>query len=788
MTFTPRAGKRAYRFPPLLFDRIDRLTIRRTASVALVCVGLLAAETPAPAAHGLVHIPSFAPQEISIATLDPTTAAAQLEKSALQAYVGTTPRFAGAIPEHLKALESLEALLVLSFNPASSGFKQRDKRCAVAAQIRTALEGKAEGVTLSPYPVTPFHPDYLQHLDQVEQAKAKGHDRGSIDGLRFRAQGERAQALVQTRWRLDGDNWDVTLQEVPIDQLMPIVLNGWLGPPWMKQGWFHAYKLLAPAVSNAEEKQSADAIYRRLVHGEYEDLTQQLNLERRLLTDLTRGCDRVVLGYTSRREYYDDNTSDGVENIAFDSQLGLNSPVFIRTAKLKDFPWNGLLRLGMKQKPEAAWNPIAGFTDAPGRLLWSTLSDAALLPLPYSGSWIPNRVDPEVALAWRPSGGFKLPPDAMLPQAGTGMLKPVGEGRFAFAKIVYQVRSSRFHDGSNTEVADLLYPYVLAYRWGIRTGNDDKTYDPTIESATTWMREQLIGLKVLRVQRTVSEVGGDVKVPKQIAVVEVYVNYAAKDPLQVAALAPPWSPVPWHVLVLMEEAVQRGFTAFSKEQAERLAVSWLDLARDESLHTHLQTLIEEFEQKAYRPAALTGLVSAEAARLRWRALKQFGQDNRHLLVTNGPYRLKQWSNTSAVVQVDRELTYPHGVGSFDHYAYPPRALITEVKREANRVLVSADVEMLLQQQRSRVMVRERLTPTTLRGLYAIRPDSRYLVLGPDGSVVQAGTAKMASDGRFVAELPKSLARGRYTFVVAIYLDGNSINPTARMLSFEASAS
>jgi hypothetical protein len=206
------------------------------------------------------------------------------------------------------------------------------------------------------------------------------------------------------------------------------------------------------------------------------------------------------------------------------------------------------------------------------------------------------------------------------------------------------------------------------------------------------------------------------------------------------------------------------------------------------MHARLSKLIDGFERDGYRPAVLKDRVSAEAARLRWRALKKFSEEHGHFLVTNGPYRLTKWSENSSVLEVVRELTYPHGVGSFNHYAYPPRAVITDVKRDANRVLVYVDVERVVQEQRSYVNVRERLKRVAMRGLYLIRPDSRYLVLGPDGSVVKASTASMKDDGRFVAELPQSLPPGRYTFLVAIYLDGNSVRPPARSFSFEVAGS
>lgn len=735
--------------------------------------------------------PSYYPQEITIATVDPAAAGAQLQKTTLHAYVGATPRLPAGAGAELKAVESLEAFLVLGFNPATKAFAQPAQRCAAARGILAGLDPEHPEIMLSPYPVTPFHPDYLRHLDRVDAAAAARAGAKVERDVAFRARGARAQALAQSRWRLGAaDAWDASLEEVPVAALMPPAASGWPGPPWMKEGWFHAYRLLGAAVSDPADRRSADAAYRRLAHGEYAGPTEQARLQRDLLASLLRGCDRVVLGYTVRREYYNDGYA-GIENVAVDAQLGLNTPVFLRTVKLKDFPWNGWLYLGTEDRPAAAWNPVAGFTDVPGRLLWSAVGDAAELPMPYNASWIPNRAQAETEVALQ-SPGIRVPPDALLPRAGAGELAPVGAGKFAAARVRYRVSASRFHDGTRTEVADLLYPYVFAYRWSEKAGakapGDGRAYDPAVDAGTAWMRERLKGLKVLRVEKRINDIADDIKVPVEFPVVDVYVDYAAPDLPQVAALAPPWSTVPWHVLVLMEEAVQRGWAAFSQEEAGRRAVSWLDLVRDGPLLARLRALIAQFEQEGYRPAALQGRVTAEAARDRWRALAAFAAEHGHLLVTNGPYRLTQWTDASAVVQVNRELTYPHSVGSFNHYADPPRAVITAVRQEAGRVLVDVDVEKLVQEQRRYRTVREPLKRQSLRGLYRIRPDARYVVLGPDGAVVATGAATLREDGRFAAELPQRLPRARYTFMIGIFLDGNAVRPATRVLSFDAGAS
>ncbi|HLF22784.1 MAG TPA: hypothetical protein VI565_02605 [Burkholderiales bacterium] len=117
-----------------------------------------------------------------------------------------------------------------------------------------------------------------------------------------------------------------------------------------------------------------------------------MNLERDLVTSLTADCRMIVAGYTIKREYFNAEFSAGIENVGYDSIDGLHSPIFPRTAKLKDFPWNGWLALGIDAKPTAAWNPIAGMTDRFGRLMWFAVGDPALLPSPYEAGWMLNRI------------------------------------------------------------------------------------------------------------------------------------------------------------------------------------------------------------------------------------------------------------------------------------------------------------------------------------------------------------------------------------------------------------
>jgi len=330
------------------------------------------------------------------------------------------------------------------------------------------------------------------------------------------------------------------------------------------------------------------------------------------------------------------------------------------------------------------------------------------------------------------------------------------------------------------ETADLLYPYALAFRWGGEKGEAGAS-DPDIAVATHLIRERLKGIRILRVEEKSLQLA-DLTFSYRIPIVEVYLDDFSSDPEETALLAPPWSSVPWHVLALMEAAVERGMAAFSKAEAERRRLPWLDLVRDPAQVVEMRALIREFAASGYRPAALAELVSPEAAKARWEALDKFVEETGHLLVTNGPYRLASWSPDAFVFNVVREFTYPIGIGTFDYHAYPPKASITRVEHIGNRVFVSADVAVAVKQQRDRRIVRMPLKRDTLRETSPIRPVARYVVVGEDGKVAAAGGAKWEPDGRFAISLP-ALPPGGYNLFIAILADGNAIDPDIGRLSF-----
>jgi hypothetical protein len=332
-----------------------------TRRVAFACVLVAAlAAASAEAGHEWPIYSSFYPSVIDIKTVDPANAAQLLPQGGIHAYIGAEPAFSGASPADVASLESLGAFVIISVNPPD---------CEALEGTLRDLADHPGKMVFHPYPVTPFHADYLEQEDLAQAAAARA----------------RAAAPAAHKGKIQFIDTDSLIERATAR------FDGWSGPPWIKAGWFQAYQLLADALPADERKEAADDL-EQLERGDFDDLDDQFNAERDFVSLLTSNCGRAVAGYTIRREWYDNDYSTGIENIASDSIAGLDSPVFLRTAKLKDYPWNGILRLGVPDPPKAAWNPVAGFTDPAGRLIWSALGDRASFPAPYGAGWELDRM------------------------------------------------------------------------------------------------------------------------------------------------------------------------------------------------------------------------------------------------------------------------------------------------------------------------------------------------------------------------------------------------------------
>ncbi len=729
----------------------------------------------ARAGHEFPFYPSFYPQEITVEALDAKAAAQRLAKGTLHAYAGNEIA-AQAERAKIGSVTALGGYVVATFDRRVPALADRSARCAAARGLKDAL---GEGYIWHPYPVTPFHADYLHHADRAEAARAAVTAQKNVR-LRLRARDAAAERLLHSppRANAPADGELAIVDPVALAAQASARYNGWSGPPWIRQGWFYAFLLLAPAVTDGATRARIDEAARRLMHADYRTLEERIDLERSLVALLQSGCERVVLGYTVRREHYGTEYSQGVENVGFDALEGLASAIFPRTVKLRDFPWNGWLNTAVPAAPASAWNPVVGgFGDAFGRLVWWAVADPAFLPSPHGGGWIENRVNASVEKNGR---ALAVPEDAVLPEPGSGRLLPVGRGKTAASRIVYRVRNSAFHDGTSMTAADLFYAYAFAAAWGAGAAAD-----PGVAQATALARERLKGVRLLRVE-TETLASGEDKLRYEVPVIEVYLDSGSGS--EAATVAPPWSTLPWHLLALLEEGARRGYFAFGAAAAARRGVPELDLVRNTTIVGQLAGLARELEERAYVPPALTRYAGGEEARTRYRRLREFYAAHGHWLVTNGPYVLGRWNGTKAVLSAFRDPSYPKGLGSFNAYAVPLKAYVTRIEQRSFGAEAYTETEWLERLGRDVRIVRgsfatklaERLTGA------GAPPVCRYLLVGPDGAVATAGAVHADGSGTCRLEFGPAAGRkgtGGYRLVLAPVLEDAAANAPIKIVNW-----
>src|SRR5260370_19173984 len=252
-------------------------------SLLAALAATLAIATVARGGHELPMYPSYYPHEIAIETIPPERAAPLLLENKIQAYLGPQPPFSGDVPASIRAVESLGSFVIVLRNPA--GPTDGASTCATVETIVGDIAGK-QGFVFHPYPITPFHGDYLYYADLAETAKARflrARDRTSAAPGNFKVKaGGAFQHLIRPEWIAQGPEWDVAVEEVGAADLVASSMtsvNGWLGPPWMKAGWFHAARILADAIEYGDTRARADAMAGRLQASAYRDAIGRLNLQ-----------------------------------------------------------------------------------------------------------------------------------------------------------------------------------------------------------------------------------------------------------------------------------------------------------------------------------------------------------------------------------------------------------------------------------------------------------------------------------------------------------------------------
>ncbi len=310
-----------------------------------------------------------------------------------------------------------------------------------------------------------------------------------------------------------------------------------------------------------------------------------------------------------------------------------------------------LLKIGVKQIYQGAWNPIGGMSDLYSREIWDAVSDPVTFKHPYTGITIPIRTQWKVE-APGPTKKLDVPEDAIKWNATQQSWVKIGKGNQATSKVTFDLNFGNWHNGRQMDMNDVLYSIYFLYEWTCDT-EEDKTCDSEYSSKAEQGAQTLVGVRVI-----------------DSDTIEVYQNYWHFDEAEIADSAAVWASMPWEIMSAMEKSVTDGKAAFSRSNAIGNDLEWLSLLVPNDANM-IKSELEEFKQSNFVPSALATFESDPSYyNSRYDSSISWIAEKNHAIISNGPFYLESYSPEARtiIIRAFDDPTYPFEAGHWKEFA------------------------------------------------------------------------------------------------------------------------
>jgi len=355
-------------------------------------------------------------------------------------------------------------------------------------------------------------------------------------------------------------------------------------------------------------------------------------------------------------QYVVNDDVDGIINA-----LGAGVPTRFTTINAKSD--NDSLVIGVKQIYQGAWNPVSGFSDTYSNQIWLNLYDPGVFSHPFTGKTIPIRTDWQVE-NFGNDNKITVPEDAILWDIDTQGWKKVGTNQEATSKVTFDLVLGNWHHEQMMDMNDILHSLYFLLEWGSEQQEGDNTYDSEYSPQAVQNVKTLIGIK-----------------PIDDDTVEVYVDYWHFDEAEIAAWTSPWSSMPWEIVAASEDAVLDGKVSFSRSGGVSKSVNWLSLIVPNDANI-IKGHLTEFKESKYIPPSLRDSEHDwEYFEGRYDAAIKWIDENKHAVISNGPFYLDNYSPESRTITIKSfdSIGYPFDAGKWEKFEQIKFPKITDVK-------------------------------------------------------------------------------------------------------------
>jgi peptide/nickel transport system substrate-binding protein len=409
-----------------------------------------------------------------------------------------------------------------------------------------------------------------------------------------------------------------------------------------------------------------------------------------------------------------------------------------KTLKATEFSAAGALFM-------SAWNPIGGFTDVYSELIWRYIRDYADYPHPMTADPIPVRTNFTVQ-----TGDIDVPTTAIVYDGISDAWVTVGAGKKAKAKVIFDYSMSNWHHGQPMTLSDILYSWGFMWEWSTNDTAGDPYYDSRYASSVAPVLEQIAGIEILN--ETAITVYGNYTHPVSDAVTADY--YAV------------WPTLPWEVMTSMEELVAdnakygivKDYDWYQVEGAE-----WIDMVVADHV-TDVQKVMDNLRTTPYLPPYInyTGDTTTDDAIARYRAAYDWASDYNHIVISNGPYYLKEYISAPTPymeLRAFRDPTYPFGPTYWQEKLF---LVIMEIQKiEApTEVVLGEDIPIKVYPLLKEEYPEPKEEPATTGYIEMTFKD-------PNGTAVYSGLASYVSPGLFSFTVPSAVTSNLTTGIYSI---------------------
>jgi peptide/nickel transport system substrate-binding protein len=417
----------------------------------------------------------------------------------------------------------------------------------------------------------------------------------------------------------------------------------------------------------------------------------------------------------------------------------------------------GTIRMATSGLLTGAWNPAFGQNWVQETTVQYNLMDNAVLPDPYTGLYLPQRLEKAEIVAQEGLPMTKtldwidlqfvpeipVPADAWAEWDATAQKfittgERFPEGTTALTKTTITYPSSlwetKWHDGSPLSPAD----FVLQMIWSFDPAKPESPYYdaaavPNYESTITFFK----GVKIVSTDPLVIETYLDLYDLDAESMIGGYWPTGNWYPINIINA---YSPFSWHAFTLGALAQQNKELGFSEDSSTEMGVTWTHYIDGPSLEI-LKKYLDQAEAEAFIPYAPTlgEYITADEAKARYANLQTWYADHNHFWVGTGPYYLDQVNSVEGSIVLQNNPDFPDLADKWSRFSEAKMPVLD----------ASGPGQVTIGQEAAfDALVSFKDAPYAAADMEGVT----FLLYDADGALVDKGQAELVTDGQYAIKL------------------------------------